>query len=353
MGNKLQLLDCTLRDGGLGLEDANKNRISDLEFAKADIFDVVRGLANSKIDIVELGSVEITNIPRTGFAIYPDIESISRTMPQNRTQGQLYAALYRGPDTPLEDIPEWRLGLCEAVRVIIRYSELQKSLDFCAGLSQKGYKVFVQPMLTMCYTEEEIGQLIGAANAMGAYALYFVDSYGYMMPADIERLFHKYDAGLDKNIAIGFHAHNNMNLAFSNALSFVNRKTDRRLIVDSCALGMGQGAGNLQTEIMSDYLNKNFEKSYDYGAVLDVCEIIQKYGGDSLWGYSVTRLLSAIHGTAYKYAVSFRKHYGLTYREIDRILGEMPTGLVHRYTPENAEKILEFCGYHAEHFSLK
>ena len=337
MKSNLQLLDCTLRDGGLGLEDANKNRISDSEFSQVDILDAAVNLGKSKIDIVELGSVEITDTPRTGFAIYQNIEEISKTMPKNKT-GQLYAALYRGPDTPFEDIPDWNPNLCEAVRVIIRYSELQKSLDFCAGLSEKGYRVFVQPMLTMRYTDDEIKQLIDAANDMGAYALYIVDSYGYMVPADIERLFLKYDNGLDKDIAIGFHAHNNMNLAFSNALSFINRDTDRRLIVDSCALGMGQGAGNLQTEIIADYLNKNCGKSYDYGAVLDVCEIIQKYCGEMLWG----------HKAAYKYAISLRKHYGLTYREIDDILGKIPADLVHRYTPENTRKILKFCGYDAE-----
>lgn len=347
MQHNIELLDSTLRDGGLGLEDANKNRISDLQFSDSDIFKIAENFKESKINIIELGSVEITDTPRTGFAIYQNIEEISQTIPQSRSE-QMYAALYRGPDTPLEDIPEWNADLCEAVRVIIRYSELQKSLDFCAGLSKKGYKVFVQPMLTMRYTDEEIERLINASNEMNAYALYIVDSYGYMMPSDIERLFKRYDESLNDNIAIGFHAHNNMNLAFSNALYFINRETDRRLIVDSCALGMGQGAGNLQTEVIADYLNKNFGKTYNYGAILDVCEIIEKYCGETLWGYSVTRLLPAIHRTAYKYAVSLRKHYGFTYRQIDDILGKIPAELVHRYTPENTKKILELCGYDAD-----
>lgn len=346
--SEIKLLECTLRDGGFALEDAVKNKLSDLEFSSDDIKRIISSLLKSRADIVELGAVEISEQSKTGFAIYQNIESISKTVPENRPANQIYAALYRGPDTPLEDIPEWRPDLCEAVRVIIRYSELQKSLDFCAGLSKKGYKVFVQPMLTMRYSDDEIRRLIDAANGMGAYALYIVDSYGYMMPSDIERLFTKYDKGLDKDIAVGFHAHNNMNLAFSNVLSFINRETDRRLIVDSCALGMGQGAGNLQTEIIADYLNKNFKKTYDYTSILDVCDIIEKYCGDMLWGYSVTRLLPAIHRTAYKYAVSLRKHYGLPYREIDNILGRVPAELVHRYTPENTKKILELCGYDAE-----
>lgn len=345
---EIKLLDCTLRDGGLGLEDAEKNGISDLQFQEADLVSAIGCLRASGADIVELGSIEITPTCRTGFAIYQNIEAISKTMPRERNGNQMYAALYRGPDTPLEDIPEWNPELCEAIRVIIRYSELQKSLDFCAGLAQKGYKVFVQPMLTMRYSDSEIARLIDAANAMNAYALYIVDSYGYMTPPDIERLFKKYDAGLKKDIAIGFHAHNNMNLAFSNVLSFIGRDTERRLIADSCALGMGQGAGNLQTEIIADHLNRCFGASYDYGAVLDLCEIIQKYCGEMLWGYSVTRLLPAIHRVAYKYAISFRKHYGLTYREIDSVLAGMPAELVHRYTPENAKAALAACGYDPE-----
>ena len=174
--SEIKLLECTLRDGGFALEDEVKNKLSDLEFSLKDIKQTIVNLVNSKADVVELGAVEISKQPKTGFAIYQNIEEISKTIPQNRTN-QLYAALYRGPDTPLENIPEWDSKLCEAARVIIRYSELQKSLDFCTGLSKKGYKVFIQPMLTMRYTDDEIKQLIEATNSMGAYALNIVDSY--------------------------------------------------------------------------------------------------------------------------------------------------------------------------------
>lgn len=344
----IQLLDCTLRDGGLGLEDAQKNGFSDLQFQSTDIVSAVHCLQSSGVDIVELGSIELTPDCRVGFAIYPNIEAISCTMPTERKKGQMFAALYRGPDTPLKDIPAWNPDLCEAVRVIIRYSELRKSLDFCAGLSQKGYKVFIQPMLTMRYSDAEIGQLIAAANDMNAYALYIVDSYGYMMQSDIDRLFQKYDTKLKDQIAIGFHAHNNMNMAFANALSFIGQNTQRRLIVDACALGMGQGAGNLQTEIITDYMNQYFGTSYSYDAVLDLCEIIQKYCGDTLWGYSVTRLLPAIHKTAYKYAISFRMRYRLSYKQINDLLAHMPANKVHRYTAEHAEEVLIQGGYDPE-----
>ena len=344
MEKRIQLLDCTLRDGGFGLEDAIKNGVPVNCFDGHSIEQMIENLKMSKIDIIELGAIEITEEDKTGMAIYKSIEHISQTIPDKHSDNQMYAALFRGPDTPMEAIPEWCEKYCEGIRVIIRYSELEKSLQFCKGLAQKGYKVFVQPMLTMRYTEEELQLLIDAANDMGAYALYFVDSYGYMQQSDVERLFRRFDLGLHPDIRIGFHAHNNMNLAFSNTIFFMKQSTERNIIVDSCALGMGQGAGNLQTELIVDYMNRNYGLQYDYTYVLETCEIVEKFLVQNVWGYSVVRVLPAIHKTAYKYAVAMRNKYGMSYSKINTILQDMPDELRHRYTVENLEELVEMLG---------
>lgn len=342
--NRIQILDCTLRDGGLGLEDAYKNQIADIGIAYENRVAIAEKLRDSNLDIIELGSIEITGDDRTRFAIYPDVESVSEMIPENRNDDQLYVGLFRGPDTPLEDIPEWRAGLVDGLRVIIRYSEMEKSVDFCAELAKKGYRVFVQPMLTMRYTDKEIDYIIEEANKMQAYALYFVDSYGYMDEQDVKRFFEKYDCMLDQSIRIGFHSHNNMNLAYSNVISFIKNSGNRKLIVDACAIGMGQGAGNLQTELITPYIGNLNSNRYDFAAVLDVCEIVETYLTDNVWGYSVTRLLPALHHTAYKYAISLRKHYKLSYRQINEILSQIPESLRHRYTAENTERLLRLNG---------
>lgn len=344
MSKNIQILDCTLRDGGLGLEDAEKNDLSHVRFSDKDSKMIAEHLRDSDIDIIELGAIEITSDDRTGFCIYENIESASKQMPLKKNKNQMFAALYRGPDTPIENIPDWNPSLCEAVRVIIRYSELQKSLDFCAALSSKGYKVFVQPMLTLRYTKEEIKLLIEKSNEMNAYALYFVDSYGYMENKDVVDLFNIYDEGLKPHIKIGFHAHNNMNLAFSNVLTFINMNSTRDIIIDSCVMGMGQGAGNLQTELVLGYLNKISNK-YNFSDVLNACEIIEKYYSDALWGYSVTRLLPALHRTAYKYSIALRNKYKKNYAEINEILSHMPEDLRQRYTIDNVEKLIKIAGF--------
>lgn len=337
---EIKILDCTLRDGGLGIEDANKTGINMKVFDKTIVNKMISYFSNSNLDIIELGSIEITDSDVTRYCIYPSIEEISKKIPHKYSKNQMFVALFRGPDTSIEDIPDWNETYCEGIRVIIRYSELQKSLNFCKALSKKGYKVFVQPMLTLRYTEEELDLIIKAANEMKAYALYFVDSYGYMTERDVAYFLKKYDEKLDSEIKIGFHSHNNLNLAFSNVRAFINYETNRDIIVDSCVLGMGQGAGNLQTEIISDYLNKYHNKKYDYNMILEVCELIEKFSPKPLWGYTITTLLPAIHKVAYKYSINLRERYGLSYTEINYLLENISEDLRHRYTQENLDKLL-------------
>jgi 4-hydroxy 2-oxovalerate aldolase len=196
-------------------------------------------------------------------------------------------------------------------------------------------------MVTIRYTEQELNQVIDTANRIGAYACYFVDSYGYMTTKDVQHYFDYFDSRLNKDIKIGFHAHNNLNLAFANVQYFANIDTERELIIDSCATGMGQGAGNMQTELLMPYLNEHFGGSYKYQEVLDICDFIdQELNIANLWGYSVTCLLPALHKTAYKLAIVMRTKYHMSYRDIDLVLRDMPAQYRFRFTYQDLDDIL-------------
>lgn len=343
--DSIQLLDTTLRDGGLGLEDAHLNGIEAGIYTHEQIKAIVNLNRDAGYDIIELGSIEISQDDKTRFAIYQSIQDISKNIPERKQDGQLFVALFRGPDTPIEDLPEHNAQLIDGVRVILRYSELRKSLDFCEVLAAKGYKVFIQPMVTMRYTDDELALIVEYANRMNAYSVYFVDSYGYMEFKDILRLYNFFNKGLKANIRIGFHAHNNINLAFANAIMFIEHAEGRKIVIDSSATGMGQGAGNLQSEIIANYLNEKYAKHYDYSSILGVCEIVSTMLKDNTWGYSVTRLLPAIHHAAYKYAVSMRHKYHMTFNEIDTMFRDMPNDLKQRYTVDNLKTVLKSHGY--------
>jgi len=338
---KVKLLDATLRDGGQGLDDLYNNGFSDKYYTEEVKHRVINLLGESGVEIIELGAMGPSEDDKSKFAIYQNVEKLSQYLPENRDPKKMYIGLYIGPDTDIDNIPDWNPSLVKGIRVILRYSELKKSLDYSAALARKGYTVFVQPMLTMRYSDKELDMVLGMTNDMGAFACYFVDSYGYMEPKDIHRLFRYFDGKLDKNVKIGFHAHNNMNLAYSNVISFVNTETDRELLIDACATGMGQGAGNLQTELIIPYLNKHFGKHYNYESILEICDILDNdMIPSNLWGYSVTRLLPAVYKTAYKYALVMRNKYHLSFKQMNQILCNMPDDMRNRYTKDNLELLM-------------
>lgn len=347
MGN-IYLLDCTLRDGGFALEDSVNYVKSFKVFTKEQQQEIIKNLTFAEVDYIEIGAVEPKkDMEKTGFAIYHSIEDISKNIQNN---SEKYAVFYRGPDISIDSIPNWSERLCKKARVCIRYSELEKSVEYCKELKKKGYDVFIQPMVTVRYSKEELNYLINSANEMDAFALSFVDSYGYMTHSDVEYYFNLFNEKLNKKIKIGFHSHNNMNMAFSNVQQFINlaAETNRDIIIDSTCLGMGQGAGNVQTELISSFLIDNFKKNYDYNFILDVCDEIEELTVNNLWGYSVVRLLPAINKTAYKFAIALREKYKLSLREINNILKEIPEEMRHRYSIDNIRKLLEINNINME-----
>ncbi len=335
------LLDCTLRDGGQGLEAAYRGISSSTAFSPEIIREVITHLKKSRLEIIELGCIEKSVEDHTRFSNYQNLQEVSKLLPKERKENQMFVALYIGPDTPLEEIPLWNPELCDGVRVILRYSELKKSLDFCEGLAEKGYKVFVQPMLTARYTDEELELLIKRVNKMRAFALYIVDSYGYMRTEDIVRIYNIYNDRLDPDIRIGFHAHNNLSLAYANTIDFLNYAKTRKIIIDCCVLGMGQGAGNLQSELIVPYLNREYGKHYDYEQILDICDCLEGLTDTPQWGYSTAWVIPALYNTAYKYAMIMRMKMHFSYREINYVLSHMKGECKHRYTKENLGSILK------------
>ena len=139
MKKNIYLLDATLRDGGQGLEDLHKNGFSDKIFSEEVKHSTIESLGNSNVDIIEIGTMGPSVDDKSKFAIYQNVEELSKYLPEKRNPNALYAGLYIGPDTDVNEIPDWNPSLVEGIRVILRYSELQKSLDYHCILKNRCY----------------------------------------------------------------------------------------------------------------------------------------------------------------------------------------------------------------------
>lgn len=83
MGKNIYLLDATLRDGGQGLEDLHKNGFSDKIFSEEIKHSTIESLGNSNVDIIEIGTMGPSVDDKSKFAIYQNVEELSKYLPKS------------------------------------------------------------------------------------------------------------------------------------------------------------------------------------------------------------------------------------------------------------------------------
>jgi 4-hydroxy 2-oxovalerate aldolase len=119
-----------------------------------------------------------------------------------------------------------------------------------------------------------------------------------MYPEDVHRIYSIINHNLDSNIKIGFHSHNNLQLSFANAQLFISEglKREGGVIIDSSIYGMGRGAGNLSTELITQYINQTYGHKYDPLPLLNVADVyLSQIYMKTPWGYSIPYYLSAVN----------------------------------------------------------
>ena len=189
----------------------------------------------------------------------------------------------------------------------------------------KGYQVFFQPVGTAFYSDMELLRLVERVNRLRPFAFYMVDTLGSMYPGQVTRQFHLIHENMDPAIRLGFHGHNNLQLAFSNAQVLLGIQAKRQLILDSSVYGMGRGAGNLPTELITRYINQNIQSRYNVGMVMDIYdEYIAPLRREYQWGYSMAYHLAASHACHPNYAAYLINKQTLTMQDMESILRAIP-----------------------------
>lgn len=311
----ISVLDCTLRDGGY---------CNQWQFGKENIHKIINGLDQAGIDIVECGflSQKISSYD-ADISKYNDVDQVAAFLPSNHGR-QTYVCMMNYGEYNPDELKAHDGKSIDGIRVAFHKKDLDNGLELCQRVKEKGYKLFVQAMVSLNYSDEEFLNLIRRCNELHPYAFYIVDSFGVMKRKDLIRLFYLVEHNLDKNIAIGYHSHNNMQLAYSNAQSLVDIHTIHDLILDSSVYGMGRGAGNLNTELFLEYLNDTIGSSYDIKPVLNIIDdVLLEFYHQNYWGYSLPNYLSAAHNAHPNYAGFLNDKLTLTVEDMNEIFDMM------------------------------
>lgn len=331
--NNIQILDCTLRDGGycnewrFGFDNATK---------------ITKGLVESNVEIIECGFLTNRVTYHPDITKFNILEEVSSLIPEDRDR-QIFVVMMNYGDYDIKDLPAYDGSSVDGIRIAFHKKNLKESLELCRQIKEKGYLVFIQAMVSLSYSDDEFLELIRETNKIKPYAFYIVDSFGMMKEKDLTRLFYMVEHNLAPDIWIGFHGHNNMQLAYSNAQKLTTIQTSRNIIIDSTIYGMGRGAGNLNTELFTEYLNENAGKAYQLKPLLNLIdEILNEFYQRNYWGYSLPNYISAVHNAHPNYASYLDDKKTLTIEGMNDIFNMM-----------NEEKKVSFDKIYIEELYLK
>lgn len=328
--NNIHILDCTLRDGGY---------CNDWNFGFKNIKKITHGLQEAGIDIVECGFLTNRVTYNSDITKYTEISQIKYVIPQNR-DGKIFVAMMNYGEFNVDDIPQCDGSSIDGIRIAFHKKDCEEALKICGQIKEKGYLVFIQPMVSLSYSDNEFLALIERVNGFEPYAFYVVDSFGMMKGKDLTRLFYMIEHNLKEDIWIGFHSHNNMQLAYSNAQQLTQVQTNRNLIIDSSVYGMGRGAGNLNTELFVEYLNENAGKEYHLKTLLTLIdEILNDFYYKNYWGYSLPNYISAVHNAHPNYASYLDEKKTLTIEGMNDIFEMMDDEKKVSYDKEYMENL--------------
>ena len=279
---QFEILDCTIRDGGY---------LNNWRFDKKLVREVYRSLSKCGVDFVEIGykgTEEHFSPDEYGlwrFSFEDDICEVTSDI-----KGAKLALMADYGKIEAEDFYDSKESLVNLVRVAAHKNDLKGAIGLLEKIKEKGFSVALNAMGYSNYSIDEQRAFARLTRDSELDYVYIVDSYGSLFPYQIEPIFEPLiDMG---NVKVGFHPHNSLQMAFANTLEAIRCGVH---IIDSTIYGMGRAAGNLPTEVIISYLER--EKKDRYNSI-PILNIIDRYfidlQNESKWGYHLPYMLSGM-----------------------------------------------------------
>lgn len=312
--NSIKVLDVTLRDGGC---------VNDFNFGQVYMEKILKAQEESGVDMIEMGYLDEVKGSLQGRTQWKTSEAIFETLMKTKKPGVTYLAIMDYGKFNVDNLPQRSEKTIDGIRVAFHKKDMRDIPAIGRKIMEKGYQFYIQPMITMRYSDREMLDLIEMINKElpDASACYIVDSFGEMRPNDLHRLLNIVDNNLVSTMTIGFHSHNNLQMSYSNACSMLTFPTNRNLMLDCSIMGMGKGAGNLNSELIMEHLNLYYGKHYNIGPLLEVMDkVLNQLHSEFYWGYAPEYYLSSANHCTPSYAGHFYNKHQLPIDQVAELL---------------------------------
>lgn len=333
----IHVLDCTLRDGG---------RIINCAFPDTEIKDISVRLARAKIDIVEVGFLrDWRKVKYEGNStFFTNVDQI-RPFIDKRQKGTMFVAFIDYGMFDFESLTPYDGTSIDGIRFGFTKKDYTEHCDDILKCIERiknlGYKLFIQGVNSLNYSDKELLELVELVNRAKPYSFGIVDTYGAMYADDVERIYRLIDHNMDPDICINFHSHNNYQLSFSFAQEVIKLSRGiRNVIIDSTLSGMGKVAGNLNTELLVDYLVRKKNYDYEFDEILDLIDdYIVPYSLNYRWGYSIPAMMAGIYQSHPNNIIYLTEKFRLETKDISSLLSMLSPDLRQRYDYDLIEKL--------------
>lgn len=313
--SEIKLLDCTLRDGGY---------VNDWKFGHSNLVSIFERLVDSNVDMIEVGFLDERRPFDIDRSIMPNTESVGRIFGNLNAKNAMVVGMIDYGTCGIENLQPCKDSYLDGIRVIFKQHVIEQALEYCCQVKELGYKVFAQLVSITTYSDEELIRAAELVNKAKPFAVSIVDTYGLLHPEDLLHYYEILDEYVDTDIQIGFHAHNNFQLAYANCLAFMGHKSRHDIVVDGTLFGMGKSAGNAPLELLGMRMNEKYGKSYNVDAMMEcIEESIMSFYMKSPWGYKKFFYLCSMNECHPNYVTFFENKKNLSTSKIDMLLSQI------------------------------
>jgi len=281
LDHNFKILDCTLRDGGL----TGKSGFS-LKTAR----EIIKASCLAKVDYLEIGYsnnpslIDPSHAAPLQFCTSETLNILLTGLDKDRPKIAIMQDAHKA--IPADILKYKDLGI-DLIRIATYNHDLDKAIILANNARSNGFQTSINLMAISTITQNELLTILNRLKTeTDVDIIYLVDSYGALLPPDVEALFAVFKQ-FKSHFRIGVHFHNSLQLAFANTLQSISLGAD---IVDTTLLGIGRGAGNCPTELLIDLLkNKTYQ-------LLPLLKIIQNkilpLRAKIKWGYHLPYMLA-------------------------------------------------------------
>ena len=310
----MKILDCTIRDGGY---------YTNWDFDQDIVKTYLESFNHLPVEYLEVGYRSEAMEDYLGEYFYCPVETLQRL--KSISQKKLVIILnekdVRAADA--ESLLSPITGLVTMVRMAIDPKNFKRALSLAAEVKRLGFEVAFNVMYMSTWADEkEFLDLIPQVDKVADY-FYMVDSFGGVYPQDVKDTIALVRS--KTNVKLGFHGHNNLEMALANTLTAIDEGID---IVDATVTGMGRGAGNLKTELLLTVLNAKGLLDFPYNELSKTVDDFTKLQQHYEWGAHLPYVVSGANSLPQKQVMEWVSKRYYSFNSIIRALNNQSQGKV-------------------------